>query len=151
VHPKLYGTVVSERRRRTRRDDGGHRVVGLGVDLVEVGRFAKTLERTPRVAQRLFAAGELAYAGRFSGTGRVERLAVRFAAKEAAMKALGVGLGAFGFHDVEVLRSEAGVPSLAVRGAAAELAGAAGVDEWLVSLSHTATLAQATVVALAAT
>jgi holo-[acyl-carrier protein] synthase len=121
----------------------------LGVDLVEVGRFAKALDRTPRLRQRLFTPGELAYADRFGDAARAQRLAARFAAKEAAMKALGVGLGAFGFHDVEVLRSEAGSPSLAVRGRAAELARATGVDRWLVSLSHTASLAQATVVAMA--
>lgn len=126
----------------------GH-VVGLGVDIVDVERFAKALQRAPRLAERVFDEEELAYAHRFAAAARAQRLAARFAAKEATMKALGVGLGAFGFHDVAVARDEQGVPSLEVRRRAAGLAGEAGVDRWLVSLSHTSTMAQATVLALA--
>src|SRR3954462_8370857 len=74
-------------------------------------------------------------------------LAARFAAKEAVMKALGVGLGAFAFRDVEVVKQESGAPSLHVTGAAAELAEQRGVQSWKVSLTHTAALAEAVVVA----
>jgi holo-[acyl-carrier protein] synthase len=63
------------------------------------------------------------------------------------MKALGVGIGAIDFHDVEVVRHESGQPELVVRGRAAELARAKGVDRWLVSLTHTAQIAEAVVVA----
>jgi len=64
------------------------------------------------------------------------------------MKALGVGLGAFGWHDVEVVRAASGRPSLSVRGAAAALAEEQGVEKWQVSLTHTAAFAQAVVAAL---
>lgn len=123
-------------------------VLGLGVDVVDVARFARSLERTPRLAQRLFADHELTYAATFGSLGRAQRLAVRFAAKEATMKALGVGLGAFGFHEATVVRLDDGRPVLELRGRAADLAEAAGVGAWLVSLSHTATVAQATVLAV---
>jgi holo-[acyl-carrier protein] synthase len=120
------------------------RVIGVGVDTVEVARFRDVLARTPGVAERLFTAGERAYGARFRDP--TARLAARFAAKEAAMKALGVGLGAFGFHDVEVVNAESGAPSLVVSGAAAELAAERGVTSWLVSLSHSALVAEAVVI-----
>ena len=119
--------------------------MGIGADLVEVDRFRRALARTPSLAERLFSDEERDYAGRRHDPS--ERLAVRFAAKEAVMKALGVGLGAFPLRDVEVVRSEDGRPGLALRGRAAVLAAEAGVDEWLVTLTHTATLAEAIVVA----
>jgi holo-[acyl-carrier protein] synthase len=121
-------------------------VVGIGVDAVELDRFRRVLARTPGVAQRLFTEGERTYGARFRDpTGR---LAVRFAAKEAAMKALGVGLGAFRFQDVEVVRAPSGEPHLRVVGAAAELARSRGVEAWRVSLTHTDSLAQAVVLAV---
>ena len=121
-------------------------VVGLGVDAVELDRFRRVLARTPGVARRLFTDDERAYGARFRDpTGR---LAARFAAKEAAMKALGVGLGAFRFHEVEVVRAPSGQPHLRVVGGAAELARSRGVGGWRVSLTHTDRLAQAVVVAV---
>ena len=121
-------------------------MIGLGIDAVEVDRFRRVLERRPALAARLFTEAERAYGARFSDP--VPRLAARFAAKEAAMKALGVGLGAFGFHDVEVVRAPTGAPSLRVSGAAASLAGARGVTSFRVSLTHTARTAEAVVAAL---
>lgn len=106
----------------------------------------RTLERTPTLADRLFTAAERSYAE--SAGDPTERYAVRYAAKEAAMKALGVGLGAFDWHDVEVVRTATGAPELCVTGRAAELAAAAGVTRWLVTLSHTTAAAEAVVVAL---
>lgn len=120
-------------------------MIGLGTDLVDVERFRRTLARTPTIVERLFTEGERDYAERAGDP--TERYAVRFAAKEAVMKALGVGLGAFDWHDVEVIRSGAGAPSLRITGRAAVLADAAGVTRWAVSLSHTTSMAQAVVVA----
>jgi holo-[acyl-carrier protein] synthase len=77
----------------------------------------------------------------------VPRLATRFAAKEATMKALGVGLGAFALRQVEVVRIDLDAPTLLLHGAAAELAQRAGVLRWHLSLTHTDQLAMAFVVA----
>ena len=120
-------------------------VVGVGVDAVDVPRFAKVLARRPGIAVRLFSDAERAYAARFPDP--APRLAVRFAAKEATMKALGVGLGAFSFQDVEVERAESGAPTLLLRASAASLAERRGVASWHLSLSHTATVAIAFAVA----
>jgi holo-[acyl-carrier protein] synthase len=129
----------------------GARVIGIGIDAVDVPRFRTILERTPSMRERCFTAAELAYADQKSDP--TERLAARFAAKEATMKALSVGLGAFGFHDVEVVvdpsEEPSGPPRLVLRGSAAELAELRGVTEFFVSLTHTTTIAQAMVLAQA--
>jgi holo-[acyl-carrier protein] synthase len=121
-------------------------VIGVGVDLVEVDRMRTALARTPTLEARLFTEGERAYAR--AANDPSERFAARFAAKEAAMKALGVGLGAIDWHDVEVVRSESGAPVLVVSGRALELAADLGISTWRVSLTHTATMAEAVVIAL---
>jgi holo-[acyl-carrier protein] synthase len=121
-------------------------IVGVGVDEVELGRFRGVLARTPSVGARLFTEGERGYAE--AAVDPTARLAARFAAKEAVMKALGVGLGAFGFHECEVVRDDAtGAPSLVLHGAAAALATERGVTRWHVSLTHTDTCAAAFVIA----
>lgn len=120
-------------------------MIGIGVDVVEIERFRRSLERTPSMRTRLFTPVELSYATRRPDP--VPSLAARFAAREAAMKSLGVGLGAFGFHEVWVERSESGAPSLVVVGRAAELAASAGVTRWHLSLSHSESVAVAYVVA----
>jgi holo-[acyl-carrier protein] synthase len=97
------------------------------VDAVEIDRFRRVLARRSHLDRRLFTAAERAYAGRAADP--VPRLATRFAAKEATMKALGVGLGAFPFTDVEVERS------------------GLGVVRWHLSLTHTEHVALALVVA----
>jgi holo-[acyl-carrier protein] synthase len=120
-------------------------MIGVGVDVVDIGRFRISLARTPSMRDRLFTADELAdLAGRADP---VPALAARFAAREAAMKSLGVGLGAFGFHDVWVRRQPSGAPMLVVTGRALELAESAGVTRWHLSLTHGDTVAVAHVVA----
>ena len=120
-------------------------VAGVGIDAVEVDRFRKVLARTPGVARRLFTDAERAYGDRAKDP--APRLAARFAAKEATMKALGVGLGAFKFHDVEVIRAPSGKPSLRLTGAAAELASANAVTDMHLSITHTERTAEAVVIA----
>lgn len=121
-------------------------VRGLGTDLVEIERFRLALARRISLPGRLFTDAEQRYAHEHHDP--VSRLAARFGAKEAVMKALGVGLGAFAFRDVEVVRDDGGVPSLALHGGAAALAEARGVRAWQVSLTHTDTTAMAVVLAL---
>jgi len=121
-------------------------MVGIGIDAVDIDRFRAALARRPHLAGRLFTDAEQAYGNRSSDP--APRLAARWAAKEAVMKALGVGLGAFAFCDVEVVSAPSGAPSLVLRGAAATLADHQGVSGWRLSLTHTATLAAAVAVAL---
>lgn len=116
-------------------------MIALGIDAVDVARFETLLARQPRMLQRLFTDDE-------QTLGAAHRLAARFAVKEAVMKALGVGFGAFGWHDVETVRTDSGAPRLVLRGAAADLAAGRGVTDWLVSLTHTDTTAVAVVAAL---
>ncbi len=125
------------------RPPGG--VVGVGVDAVDLARFGRVLARRATVADRLFTPAELAYAR--SAPDPVPRLSTRFAAKEAVMKALGVGLWAYPFHDVEVVRTGLDGPGLVLTGAAAALARRHGVARWHLSLSHTDQVALALVVA----
>lgn len=109
-------------------------IAGIGVDAVDIGRMRRALERSPRLATRLFTDQERAVAGRRAS--RAASLAARFAAKEACRKALG---GPVRWRDVEVVSSDDGVPTLHVRGR----------DDlrFHVSLTHTADLAVAMVVA----
>lgn len=120
-------------------------LIGIGVDLVEVDRIRRTLARTPALVERLFTDAERAYCERRRDP--TERFAARFAAKEAVMKALGVGLGAVGWHEVEVVRAESGRPSLALSGRAADLAAELGVVRWHLTMSHTTRVAEAIAVA----
>ena len=115
---------------------------GVGVDLLEIERLERALARHPRLAQRLFSADELAYAEARHRPGR--HLAVRFAAKEAALKALGAGDG-LGLGDVEVVAGRP--PTLRLQGRAAELAESRDV-ELSVSLTHSREAAAAVVLAL---
>ena len=117
-------------------------MIGVGIDAVDVARFSLILHRRSGFEERVFTPLE-----RSTCCGAPGRLAARFAAKEATMKALGVGLGAFGFHDVWIERQPSGQPTLRVEGRAAALAVAAGVTRWHVSLTHTDVVAEAVVVA----
>jgi len=120
-------------------------IVGIGIDLVDIERFRTSLERTPTMRTRLFTEVELAYVA--PKTDPVPSLAARFAAREAVMKSLGLGLGAFGFHEVWVDRAASGEPSLAITGRALDLAAEAGVERWHLSLTHSASTAGAYVIA----
>jgi holo-[acyl-carrier protein] synthase len=125
----------------------GTDVVGLGTDLVDVDRFRLALDRQgERWLTRLFSDAEREYA--FRHRNPAPRLAARFGAKEAVMKALGVGLWKFALRDVEVVRLPSGQPTVALYEKAAALADARGVRAWHLTLTHTGTMAAATAVAL---
>jgi holo-[acyl-carrier protein] synthase len=115
------------------------------VDAVDVERFREVLSRRPLLVDRLFTEGEREYAGRV--TDPTLRFAARFAAKEAVLKALGVGIGAAGMQEIEVRRNADGAPSLHLAGSAAILAERRGVSRWHLSLTHTDVVAMASVVA----
>lgn len=120
---------------------GGSRALGVGIDLLEVDRLERALERTPRLAERLFTDAERKYA---AGRGRpTQHLAARFCAKEAVAKAL--GLESWSFRDVEVV-STGGPPEVRLSGAAAARAAALGVRVD-VSLTHTGRDAAAVAIA----
>lgn len=121
-------------------------LVGIGIDSVDLPRFAEVIARRPGLVQRVFTDGERTFAGRLANP--VPSLAARFAAKEAVMKALGVGLGSIDWTDVEVVRSSTGPPRLCVTGRAAALAGEMGVSSWQLSITHTDTVASAVVAAV---
>jgi holo-[acyl-carrier protein] synthase len=119
-------------------------IVGVGIDVVPVARFAESLERTPALADRLFRPAErvtLAGAPRTA-----ESLAARFAAKEALAKSLGAG-GGMAWTDAEVLVDDVGRPSLVVIGTVLARATSLGVTRFHVSLSHDGGIASATVIA----
>ncbi|MBI3667386.1 MAG: holo-ACP synthase [Acidobacteria bacterium] len=121
-------------------------IVGSGVDLVEVDRIRRSIERFGgRFLERVFTAAERAYAeGRKN---RFERYAARFAAKEAAMKALGTGWkDGVRLVDIEVTNLPSGKPTLRFAGAAAARAQQLGVRSVALSISHTESLAIAEVI-----
>ena len=113
---------------------------GVGIDLLEIGRMERALERHPRLADRVFTADELAYARARRRPAR--HLAARFAAKEAAVKAL--GLSSFGLREIEVVAGEP--PTLRLHGRAADAAREQDVA-LRVSLTHSQEMAAAVVVA----
>jgi holo-[acyl-carrier protein] synthase len=102
-------------------------IVGVGIDIVDLARFALSLERTPHLAERLFTPLEQ--------RGKPESLAAVFAAKEAVAKVLGAP-GGLEWHDVELRHEDSGKPYLFVTGTVAAAAVERGVVRWHVSLSH---------------
>lgn len=120
---------------------------GVGVDMLEIARMERALERHPSFARRVFTDEERAYC---EGTARpAEHYAARFAAREAVLKALGTGFSSgIGIKDVSVSRDERGRPRCVLAGGAAEAARAQGVDEVALSLSRTHEVAVANAVAM---
>jgi holo-[acyl-carrier protein] synthase len=121
-------------------------IVGTGIDITEVPRIRQSIERFgDRFLHRIFTEGERRYCD--SKANRVERYAARFAAKEAAMKALGTGWNnGVRWRDCEVTRLPGGRPTLAFHGTAAEVAAKLGVKNSSLSLTHTAEQAMAQVI-----
>jgi holo-[acyl-carrier protein] synthase len=112
-------------------------VIGVGIDVVDIDRFAQSLERTPGLRGRLFTDSEAARP--------MASLAARFAAKEAIAKALGAPVG-MAWHDAEIVSEETGRPRFEIRGTVAAQAEALGVVHVHVSLSHDAGIASAVVI-----
>lgn len=113
-------------------------IVGIGVDLVDIPRFERSLERTPKLMERLFSPAER--------TLRPHSLAARYAAKEALIKALG---GSDGVHwiDIEIASEPSGRPVFALSGSTAATVAGRGIDTVHLSLTHDADVAVAYVIA----
>ena len=124
------------------------RIVGHGVDLVEVARIARLVEaHGDRFLTRCYMPGELAHADARPKR-RTEHLAARFAVKEAVLKALGTGWsGGILWTDVEVCSDARGKPTLALHGEAARIARELGAQAWSISITHAAGLAVASAIA----
>jgi holo-[acyl-carrier protein] synthase len=121
-------------------------IVGTGIDIAEVPRIRQSIERFgDRFLQRVFTAGEIRYCD--SKMNRFERYAARFAAKEAAMKALGTGWNhGIRWRDCEVVRMPGGRPTIAFHGKAGEFAAKLGMKNAALSITHTAEQAIAQVI-----
>ncbi len=118
-------------------------ILRTGVDLIEISRIEEVVARHgKRYLERIYTPAELEQFGR-----EAESLAGRFAAKEAVAKALGCGIGAVSWKEIEVLGDEQNAPGLTLYGAAAQKAKELGLQTWSVSISHSMSHAVAFVVA----
>jgi len=123
-------------------------IIGHGIDLVDIGELRRWIEdpRDPLIP-RCFVQTELDEIG--DGPNRIERLAGRFAAKEAVLKALGTGFGdGVAFSDVVIHRSAGAPPGVRLTGGAAKAAAELLITEWRLSISHTGTIAVASAIAI---
>jgi holo-[acyl-carrier protein] synthase len=114
-------------------------IVSIGIDIIEIRRVREVLARTPRFRERVFTDGERAYCGARGAPAAAQHYAARFAAKEAAFKALRTGWrDGLSWHHVEVVSDELGAPLLRLSGHALELFDRLGATHAHLSLSHTA-------------
>ena len=121
-------------------------VVAQGIDLIECSRIASMRERHgDRFLSRILTSREQAYVGQFKDP--VQRIAGRFAAKEAILKMLGTGwVGDIAWTDMEIVNNPAGVPHVSLSGRCAEIAGTLGIARVLLSITHTADYAAASAI-----
>lgn len=121
-------------------------IVGLGLDIAEIDRIEAAITRHgAAIIERLYTPREAAYCETYRN--KFERYAGRFAAKEAAMKALGTGWRAgVRWRDIEVVREASGKPTLELAGVAREFADKLGVKNILLTITHSGNLALAEVI-----
>jgi holo-[acyl-carrier protein] synthase len=121
-------------------------IVGLGLDIAEIDRIEAAIKRHGApFLERIYTAGEVAYCEKHKG--KYERYAARFAAKEAAMKALGTGWSSgVRWRDIEVVRAPSGKPSLKLEGKALDVATHLGVRNIALTITHSGNLALAEVI-----
>ncbi|NLW08117.1 MAG: holo-ACP synthase [Clostridia bacterium] len=118
----------------------------LGIDIIEIERLERAAARHPRLLQKVFTAAERAYC--LSRPRPAVFLAARFAAKEAVLKALGVGLGRCPLREIEITREDSGRPQVMLHGRASRLAGSLGIKRIAISLSHCQSYATAVALAV---
>ena len=115
--------------------------LSVGIDLIEINRIAKTLERFgDRFLQRIYTESEILYC-----RGRAQQLAARFAAKEAVMKALGTGARGLAWKEIEITRKPSWQPQVKLHGKAAEIAEKLKIQDIAISISHAREYATASV------
>ena len=115
-------------------------MIAIGIDLVEISRFQKIIEKGDFL-QRCFCANEIEY---YTKTNRITYLAGRFAIKEAVVKALGTGLiEGLSLTDIQTFRANSGAPTIMLKDKALELATDLGITKWLISITHTQNYASA--------
>lgn len=118
----------------------------IGLDVVETARVRRIVDLRPTFVKRTFTIVELAQAAGFEEARRYEFLAGRFAAKEATLKALGLGIGdGIALSEIEITSQESGAPALTLTGEARRAADAAGCVRYHTSISHDAGIAAAVV------
>ena len=112
-------------------------IVSIGIDIIEVARIREVLQRTPRFCERVFTPAERAYCDS-RGAVSAQHYAARFAAKEAALKALKTGWrGGISWHDVEIKSEESGAPFLIFTGEASNIFEKSGATQAHLSIAHT--------------
>ena len=126
------------------------KIVAHGIDLVDCPRIEQMVQRHgERFVNRVFTAAERAYAG--ANKNEIEKLAGRFAAKEAILKLMGTGWrGKITWTDIEIINNAAGQPEVTLSGEVRKIADSLGIEHISVSITHTANFAIASAVALAA-
>jgi len=120
--------------------------VGTGIDIIEIDRIKRVLYRHQGFVDRFFDPEEAAYYRRRNMN--ISSIAGGFAAKEAVVKAMGTGFTVFGWKDIVICRDDKGRPAVGLRGSARTLCSAAGIEEILVSISHSRDYAIAQAIAL---
>lgn len=121
-------------------------VLGVGVDIVDIERFTRALERTPALRQRLFGPVDTLPQDLVAQDLAGQSLAARFAAKEATLKALGGNISGFSWHDIQVTGERGQQPKLVLSGGVAKRAALSGVTSTHLSMSHDGGMAIAFVV-----
>ena len=121
-------------------------VLGVGVDIVDIERFTRALERTPALRQRLFGPVDTQPQDLAAQDLAGQSLAARFAAKEAMLKALGGNISGFSWHDIQVTGERGQQPKLVLSGGVARRAALSGVTSTHLSMSHDGGMAIAFVV-----
>lgn len=121
-------------------------MIGHGIDLVEIQRIKKIVERKPHFLTRYFSEKEKTYFDT-KPQNAYQSIAANFAAKEAVSKALGTGIRGFDLRDIEILRNHLGAPYILLSGNAETLSETLGISQWYISLSHSENYAIASVIA----
>lgn len=121
-------------------------MIGIGMDIVEIKRIEQALRRRPRLEQKIFAQEERDYCRQKAHP--FPSFAARFAAKEAVLKAMGVGIGACALKDILICSETSGAPQVCLKESAARLAATKGIKEFKVTLTHSKEYAAATVIAI---